>query len=106
MSIRVVKRAAIGFGVGFAFGVVMVILAFAAEKTPAAMKAWNSVNAPALWLADWWTHKAGQPPKGEIAWLVVPSAMVLLQWSVIGLLAGLGWGFRPPRKGAAGTGSI
>jgi hypothetical protein len=106
MSLKLIKSAATGIGVGFAFGVLMVILAFAAEKNPAAMKTWNGINAPALWLADWWTHKAGQPPRGEIAWLVVPSAMVLLQWSVIGLLAGLGWGFRPPRKGAEGTLSI
>jgi len=95
---KAVKSPAIGLCLGLAVGVLMVILAFAAEKNPDAMKAWNGVNAPALWGADYWTHKAGLPPRGEIASLVVPSAMVLAQWSVIGLLAGLGWAFKPSGK--------
>lgn len=105
MNPRMLKRALIGLGVGFAFAVFMVTLAFAAEN-PAAMRVWNGINAPALWLADWWTNKAGQAPRGEIAWLVVPSAMVLLQWSMVGLFAGLGWGLRPLRKSVEGTASV
>lgn len=106
MSLKMLKGGGIGLGFGFAFGVLTVVLAFVAEKNPVAMKVWNGINTPALWLADWWTNKTGQAPRGEIAWLVVPSAMVLAQWGLVGLVAGLGWALKPVRKGAAGAAPV
>ena len=74
-------------GLGFTFGVLMALpLAFAVQlsKTP-----YETVNAPALWLAHAWTYDFGLPPRGEIAWVVVPMAAVVVQWTVLGLLIGL-----------------
>ena len=87
MSFRTTKCAATGLGIGFGFGLLMALpLAFAVQlsKTP-----FEIVNAPALWLAHGWTYDFGLPPRGEIAWVVVPMAAVVVQWTVQGLLIGL-----------------
>ena len=96
MPLKVIKRPAVGLAIGFAVGVLMVVLAFAVESDLDATKIWNGINAPALRLADCWSD-AKMPPKGEIAWLVVPSVMVLVQWSFIGLLVGFGWMLKSSR---------
>ena len=58
---------------------------------------WSILNAPALRAADWWT-RAGLPPTNEAAWVVTPAIMVLTQWTLVGVLAGLYWSFRTRRK--------
>ena len=97
MSLKIIKRPAVGVSAGFAVGIVMILLAFAVENNPDATKFWNGINAPALQLAEWWSN-AKMPPEGEIAWLVVPSVMVLVQWSFIGLLLGSRWMLKSSRR--------
>jgi len=107
MSQRNLRRAAVGLVSGFVAGVVMLWLgidwkdaAFGEQLfgSTSAMQVWKGVNGPALWLADLWTYKAGLPPQNEAAWVVTPAIMILLQWALIGILAGAWWAFRPCRK--------
>ncbi len=89
------RRALVPSAMGFGFGVLMAVpLAFAVQlsKTP-----YETVNAPALWLAHAWTYDFGLPPRGELAWVAVPMAAIILQWSVLGLLIGLCLSFKSPR---------
>ncbi len=82
------KRALIPLGLGLAFGVLMALpVAFAVQlsKTPFEM-----INAPALWLAHTWTYDYGLPPRGDFAaWVTVPMAAIVVQWTLAGLLIGL-----------------
>jgi hypothetical protein len=55
------------------------------------------VNGPAAWVAQTWTE-AGLPPRGEIAWVVVPAAMIVVQWSIFGLIVGAVAGVSLRRK--------
>jgi len=75
-------------GLGFAFGALMALpIAFSVQlsETPYVI-----INAPALWLANTWTQDFGLPPRGEFgAWVVVPMAAVVVQWTLLGLLIGL-----------------
>jgi hypothetical protein len=92
---RCVKPALIAPALGLAFGVLMALpLAFAVQLSKTALE---SINAPALWLARSWTYDFGLPPRGEIAWVVVPMAAIVLQWTVLGLLIGLCFCFRSRR---------
>lgn len=102
MSFRTTKCAATGLGIGFGFSLLMALpLAFAVQlsKTP-----FETVNAPALWLAHAWTYDFGLPPRGEIAWVVVPMAAIVVQWTVLGFLVGLGLSFKLRRTPSAPAG--
>lgn len=86
------KRALIPSALGFGFGVIMALpLAFAVELSKTVFE---TVNAPALWLAHAWTHDFGLPPRAEIAWVVVPMAAIVVQWTLLGLLIGLCLSFK------------
>jgi hypothetical protein len=89
MSNKVFKRAFIGSGLGFVFGLIMTLPFFLNVEFSRNGKAvFETINAPALWLAHAWTYDADLPPSGEVAWIVVPVAAILVQWSLIGLLGG------------------
>jgi len=91
-QLAVWKRALIAPALGLAFGVLMALpLAFAVQLSETALE---SINAPALWLAHTWTYDFGLPPRGEIAWVVVPTAAIVVQWTVLGHLIGLYLCFR------------
>jgi uncharacterized membrane protein len=81
------KRVIVTCGFGFGFGVLMALpLAFAVELSKTVFE---TLNAPALWLAHAWTYDLGLPPRGEVAWVVVPMAAIVVQWTLMGLLIGL-----------------
>jgi hypothetical protein len=73
-------------GSGFVIGVIVASpLAFAVQLSKTIFE---TINAPALLLAHCWTYNFGLPPQGEVAWLVVPIAAVIVQWTLRGLLLG------------------
>lgn len=97
------KRMLLPSGLGFAFGVLMALpRAFPVQlsETPYVV-----INAPALWLANTWTQDLGLPPRGEFAaWVVVPMAAVVVQWTLLGLLIGLCLCLRSQRTPSAPSG--
>jgi len=95
--VKTVKCAVIGLAAGFGGGLVMFFLAFAFERDPALISAWRFVHKPALLLADWWLS-TDLPPRGEVAWAIAPLVGVLSQWIILGVVAGLCFGFRRTRK--------
>lgn len=81
------KRALLPPALGLGFGVLMALpLAFAVELSKTVFE---TLNAPALWLAHAWTYDLGLPPRGEIAWVAVPMAAIVVQWTLVGFLIGL-----------------
>ena len=80
-----------GIGIGFAFGVLMVILGFVFEKDRSLIYIWHVIHKPALLIAHFWINSS-LPPHGEVSWFVVPTVMILTQWSLTGFLLGLCWG--------------
>jgi hypothetical protein len=93
---RLVSRSLLGGGLGLACGLLMALPLFTAAEL--ARSAYETVNAPAIWLAHAWTYDVGLPPRGEIAWVVVPAAMIIGQWSVVGAAFGLFSAFMPHKK--------
>lgn len=96
MSVRTLKWAGVGLGLGFCLGLVMVVVGMDWKDATFGAKGvgpWKLLNFPALRVADWWT-RAGLPPANEAAWVITPAMMVLAQWSLIGLLVGFWWGRR------------
>jgi ABC-type antimicrobial peptide transport system permease subunit len=92
---RFVSRLLVGGGLGLGLGLLMALPLFFALELSRGF--YEILNAPALWLAHSWTD-AGLPPRGEIAWVVVPATMIVLQWSVVGAVLGLFSAFMPSRK--------
>jgi hypothetical protein len=93
---RFVSRFLVGGGLGLGLGLLMALPLFFAVQLSGGF--YEIVNAPALWLAHAWTD-AGLPLRGEFfAWVVVPAAMIVLQWSVVGAACGLFSAFMPLRK--------
>jgi hypothetical protein len=83
-------------GFGFVFGVLMALpLDFAVELSKTVFE---TLNAPALWLAHAWTYELALPPRGEAAWVVVPMAAIVVQWTLLGLLIALSCCFKLRRK--------
>ena len=96
------RRIFVGCGFGFVFGVIMALpWAFAIQLSKTIFE---TINAPALWLAHAWTYDFGLPPRGEIAWVVVPMAAIVVQWTVLGFLIGLCFCLKSPRTPSAPSG--
>ena len=95
MARHVIRAMLFGCGCGFAVGIVIVLPFFHGKGellgSKAATTAWEGINAPAIWFSHVWTHDAGLPPRGEIAWVIVPVVAILAQWMLIGLLGGCAW---------------
>jgi uncharacterized membrane protein YvlD (DUF360 family) len=90
---RFVSRLLVGGGLGLGLGLLIALPLFFAVQLSGGF--YEIVNAPALWLAHAWTD-AGLPLRGEFfAWVVVPAAMVAIQWSVVGAVLGLLSAFIP-----------
>jgi hypothetical protein len=92
---RFVSRLLVGGGLGFGLGLLMALPLFFAVELSGGF--YEIVNAPALWLSHSWTD-SGLPPRGEVAWVVVPAAMIVVQWSVLGGIIGFLSGLRLHRK--------
>lgn len=90
-----------GIGIGFAFGVLMVILGFVFEKDYSLICIWRIIHKPALLLAHFWVNSS-LPPHGEISWFIAPTVMILTQWGIIGFLVG-SWRCRKLQRKAAGN---
>jgi len=84
---RTLRCGAVGAGLGFCLGCVMLILAIdwrdatfgnAVLGSKGAMRAWRVIHAPA-WLAARCWYAAGLPPQNEGAWFFTPLIMVLAQ---------------------------
>ncbi len=95
---HIALRALIGLGIGLTFALLQFMLFSAAESvfhdhTVQPMRslelAFRTLNAPAEWLAHVWTNVLRLPPRGEVAWLLVPIVTVSLQWGFIGVLGGI-----------------
>lgn len=107
VSKQIAVRAALGLVSGLAFAVFELGLYFfifdrffhdlTLEPARSISSAFGFLNAPAEWLSSLWTQVLQMPPRGEIAWVIVPIAMTLLQWGTIGLIAGLAWGLKSLR---------
>ena len=99
---KVFKRIGVGCLLGFGCGVLMVLPFFHGKGelvgSKTVMAVWEGINTPALWLAHKWTYDAGLGPRGEVAWVLVPVVMILLQWTLIGILAGVWLALKPTRK--------
>ena len=93
---RFASRSLLGGALGLASGLLMALPLFTAAEV--SRSSYEAVNAPALWLAHAWTYDVGLPPRGEIAWVVVPAAMIIGQWSVVGAALGLLSAFMPLKK--------
>lgn len=91
---RFTARSLVGGTIGLSAGVLMALPLFAGAKVS---EFYGFVNAPAGRLAQAWTA-AGLPPSGEIAWLVVPAAMIVLRWGVVGVIVGAITGLSFRRK--------
>jgi hypothetical protein len=84
------KRIVIGSAAcGFVWGMMLVVVALVFDLPKSVMTVYQVVNMPALWFAQFWTHSLLLPPRGEIAWVAVPSVAILSQWSCAGLLVGV-----------------
>ncbi len=57
------------------------------------------LNSPAEFLGFVWFNVLQLPPRDEMAAILVPAAALLVQWGLIGLAAGLWWGFRSAAAG-------
>jgi len=109
MSKKIMILIALGCGCGFA----MVFPLFFGIHMPNAMRrVFEIINIPAIWFAHEWTYVAGFPPYDQLgAWLIVPSVMMLIQWSLAGFLVGLcasfgnHWGSHG-KKGRVGSDSM
>ena len=75
-----------GVQVGLAFGLVMALLVFTGLAQTGLL---GVLNALALWTVRAWC-RVGLPPRGPMAIVVVAPVMILIQWSIAGLLVGLG----------------
>jgi hypothetical protein len=96
MSQRVAKFL-LGGGLGFLVGALMAFPLFFAVPIAGIFEV---VNFPAMWLAHIWSDVYSFPPRGEIAWVVVPAAMIVAQWSIVGISVGLFRGLRPHGRGS------
>ena len=92
---RFVSRLLGGGVLGLSLGLLIASPLFFAVQLSGGL--YEIVNAPAFWLVHSWTD-AGFPPRGEMAWVVVPAAMIVLQWSVVGAVFGLFSAFIPSGK--------
>ena len=52
---------------------------------------WGICNAPATLFAFFWTQNLQMPPRGEVAWVVVPAVTIPLQWIFISLIVIVVW---------------
>ena len=96
MSKKIMMLITLGCGCGF---VMVFPLFFGIHMPNAVRRVFEIINMPAIWFAHEWTYVAGFPPYDQLgAWLIVPSVMMLIQWSLIGFLVGLCALFRSRRK--------
>lgn len=110
---QIVIRALVGLGLGQGFAILQFIVFWAVDRvfnTAQPMRsielAYQILDAPAVWLSHVWTYVLHLPPRGEIAWVLVPVVMVSIQWSLIGFFAGLWWGFKSTSSASAGGNRI
>ena len=92
---RFASRSLLGGALGFLAGVVMALPLFSTAQLSGGV--YEIANGPAFWLAQTWSA-SGLPPRGEIAWVVVPAAMIVLQWSIVGVIVGSVIGVWPHKK--------
>jgi len=92
---RFASRLLFAGAVGLFAGVLMALPLFTTAQLSGGI--YEVANAPAGWLAETWTA-AGLPPRGEVAWVVVPAGMILLQWSIVGVIVGAIIGVRLHKK--------
>ena len=99
MPKKMLTRLAVGSALGFGFGLVLALpFLLAVEFSRAGAAAFEKINAPALWLAHAWTYDFSLPPRGEVAWVVVPMAAIVVHWTFLGLLIGLCRCFKSPAQ--------
>ncbi len=79
---------------GFGVGLLMLVVGLGCEAYPAVRSVFAGLHAPASWGARLWSDVLHLAPRGEAAFAIVPMVAVVLQWTLLGLLVGLGRGFR------------
>lgn len=111
---QIALRALVGLGLGFGVAVLQFVVVGAVEAVENAVhhtvepfsSIYRTLNAPAELLQYYWRSVLDLPPRGEAAWVVVPIVTVLLQWCLIGFLAGLWWGFNAKSSASGGDGRV
>jgi len=92
------KTIMVSSGLGFGFGVLMLVIGCNSEIFPGTNLWFDSIHRPAILGAHVWSYDVRLPPQGEAAFVVVPFVAMILQWMVLAVLAGVLWNFFKQRR--------